>query len=152
MHSGIATMAREIVIGTAHHYNWVNLGAAINHPEKGKTLDLSADINKQKGIDDASVLVIPNNGYGDAQMVRALLFNHKPDAVFIFTDPRYWIWLFEIEREIRTKIPIFWLNIWDEYPAPMYNKDYYNSVDTLMGISKQTVNINRLVLEEDAKE
>ena len=152
MHSGIATMAREIVIGTAHHYNWVNLGAAINHPEKGKTLDLSADINKQKGIDDASVLVIPNNGYGDAQMVRALLFNHKPDAVFIFTDPRYWIWLFEMEREIRSKIPIVWLNIWDDYPAPVYNKNYYNSVDTLMGISKQTVNINKIVLGDDAED
>ena len=152
MHSGIATMAREIVIGTAHHYNWVNLGAAINHPEKGKTLDLSADINKQKGIDDASVLVIPNNGYGDAQMVRALLFNHKPDAVFIFTDPRDWIWLFEMEREIRSKIPIVWLNIWDDYPAPVYNKNYYNSVDTLMGISKQTVNINKIVLGDDAED
>ena len=43
MHSGIATMAREIVLGTCHKYNWVNLGAAINHPEKGKRIDLSQD-------------------------------------------------------------------------------------------------------------
>ena len=41
MHSGVATMAREIVIGTCHRYNWVNVGAAINHPEVGKKLDLS---------------------------------------------------------------------------------------------------------------
>jgi hypothetical protein len=33
----------------------------------------------------------------------------------------------------------------------MYNKDFYNSVDCLMGISKQTVNINKLVLGDDAK-
>ena len=34
--SGIATMAREIVVGTSHQFNWVNLGGAVNHPEKGK--------------------------------------------------------------------------------------------------------------------
>ena len=38
MHSGIATMAREFVVGTAHHFNWLNLGAAINHPEIGKKI------------------------------------------------------------------------------------------------------------------
>ena len=151
MHSGIATMAREIVIGTAHHYNWINLGAAINHPELGKTLELSGDINKKIGIEDASVLVQPNNGYGDAQMIRNLIKIHKPDAVFIFTDPRYWLWLFEIEREIRSTIPIVWLNIWDDYPAPIYNRDYYDSVDGLMAISKQTKNINEIVLGELSK-
>ena len=31
--SGISTMAKEIVLGTAHRFNWVNLGAAIQHPE-----------------------------------------------------------------------------------------------------------------------
>ena len=39
MHSGIATMARESVIGTSQHFNWVNLGAALNHPEAGKGFD-----------------------------------------------------------------------------------------------------------------
>ena len=151
MHSGIATMAREFVLGTAHQYNWFNLGAALKHPEAGKVMDLSADVNKRMGIEDADVKVMPNNGYGDANIIRQLIKQQKPDAIFIFTDPRYWIWLFEIEREIRSKIPIFWLNIWDDYPAPMYNKNYYNSVDLLMAISKQTKNINEIVLGEDAK-
>ena len=146
MHSGIATMAREFVTNSAHRFNWYNVGAAINHPEKGKVLDLSADINKLKGIEDADVKVQPNNGYGDAMLIRGLLKGDKYDAIFIFTDPRYWTWLFEIEREIRTKIPIVWLNIWDDYPAPNYNEDYYDSVDCLMSISKQTYNINKLVL------
>ena len=43
MTSGISTMAREIVIGTAHHYNWVNIGGAITHPDKGKRFDLNDD-------------------------------------------------------------------------------------------------------------
>jgi len=152
MHSGVATMAREFVVGTAQKYNWYNLGAALKHPEVGKVFDLSEDLNKKLDITDADVKVQPNNGYGDSNMIRMLLQREKPDAIFIFTDPRYWIWLFEIEREIRSKIPIMWLNIWDDYPAPMYNHDYYNSVDLLMGISKQTCNINKLVLGEKAKD
>lgn len=151
MHSGIATMAREFVINTSHHFNWYNVGAAINHPELGKVLDLSAEINKTIGIEDANVKVQPNNGYGDAGLVRRLLKEQNFDAIFIFTDPRYWTWLFEIEREIRSQIPIMWLNIWDDYPAPKYNEVYYDSVDVLMAISKQTKNINEIVLGEKAK-
>jgi glycosyltransferase involved in cell wall biosynthesis len=68
----------------------------------------------------------------------------------LITDPRYFIWLFNMENEIRKSIPIAYLNIWDDYPAPMYNLPYYEACDLLMGISKQTVNINKLVLEDKA--
>ena len=152
MHSGIATMAREIVVGTAQHFNWVNLGAAINHPEVGKGFDISQEVNKLTGIDDSDVKVLPNNGYGDAMQIRSLIQTERPDAIFIFTDPRYWIWLFEIEREIRNQIPLFYLNIWDDLPTPLYNKSYYESCDLLMAISKQTKNINEIVLGESAKD
>ena len=152
MHSGIATMAREIVTGTAHHYNWLNVGAAINHPEAGKGIDISAEVNKFAGIEDSWVRVLPYNGYGDAMLVRSLLQQEKPDAIFIFTDPRYWVWLFELEREIRNHIPILYLNIWDDLPAPLYNKAYYESCDLLMAISKQTKNINEIVLGDNAKD
>ena len=152
MHSGIGNMGKEIVLGTAHHFNWVNLGAALTHPEEGKAFDLSEQVNREVGIDDGYVRLIPSTGYGDAKRVRELLAVEKPDAILIFTDPRYWTWLFEIEREIRSQIPIFWLNIWDDYPAPLYNKPYYESVDVLMAISKQTKNINEIVLGEKAEE
>jgi hypothetical protein len=152
MHSGIATMAREIVVGTAHHFNWLNVGAAINHPEAGKGIDISPEINKVAELKDAWVRVLPNNGYGDAMLIRTLIQQEKPDAIFIFTDPRYWTWLFEIEREIRNQIPIHYLNIWDDLPAPLYNKAYYESCDLLMAISKQTKNINEIVLGEAAKD
>ena len=152
MHSGIATMAKEFVFGSVQHFNWVQLGAAIKHPDAGKQLDLSEDITKQTGVEDASVFLYPHNGYGDANIIRQLINKHKPDGIFIFTDPRYWSWLFDIEREIRQSMPIFYLNIWDDYPAPLYNRDFYNSCDLLMGISKQTVNINKLVLGDLAKD
>jgi glycosyltransferase involved in cell wall biosynthesis len=152
MHSGIATMAREIVVGTSHHFNWVNLGAAINHPEVGQGFDISQEVNRITGIEDSDVKVIPNNGYGDAMQIRGLISQERPDAIFIFTDPRYWTWLFEIEREIRNEIPLMYLNIWDDYPAPLYNKPFYESCDLLMAISKQTKNINELVLGEAVKD
>ena len=152
VHSGIATMAREIVVNSAHKYNWFNLGAAIQHPDLGKIIDLSSDMNKRHNIDDADVIVLPSNGYGDATTIRNILKTKDIDAIMIFTDPRYWTWLFEIEREVRSQVPIVWYNIWDDYPAPLYNKDYYRSVDTLLAISKQTKNINEIVLGEYAED
>jgi len=144
--SGIATMAREFVVGTAHHYNWVNVGGAINHPDQGKRLDLSEDTNKNAGITDASVTLYPIHGYGDPMFLKQILEIEKPDALMMFTDPRYWVWLFQMEHEIRKKIPIVYLNIWDDLPYPMYNKSFYESCDALLAISKQTENINRSVL------
>ena len=146
MTSGISTMAREIVVGTAHHYNWVNIGGAINHPDQGKKFDINDDTNKYAGITDASVTLYPINGYGDPMFLKQMLALEKPDAIMIFTDPRYWVWLFQMEHEIRKHIPIIYLNIWDDLPYPMYNKPFYESCDALLAISKQTENINRVVL------
>ena len=151
VHSGVATIARELVLNTAQHFNWVNVGGAINHPEAGKRLDLSADTNTNTGLIDSSVILYPSNGYGDARVIRQLISVEKPDAIFLITDPRYFIWLFQIENEIRRKMPIIYLNIWDDYPAPMYNRPYYESCDALLAISKQTKNINELVLGDKAK-
>jgi glycosyltransferase involved in cell wall biosynthesis len=151
VHSGVATVARELVLHTAQHFNWVNVGGAINHPEAGKRMDLSPDTNKNTDLTDSSVILYPTNGYGDARLIRQLIQIEKPDAIFLITDPRYFIWLFQIENEIRKKMPIIYLNIWDDYPAPMYNRSYYESCDALLAISKQTKNINTLVLGDKAK-
>jgi len=151
MSSGISTMAREIVVGTAHHYNWVNIGGAIQHPEQGKRLDLTEDTNKQTGITDASVILYPTSGYGTPELIRQMLEMEKPDAIMFFTDPRYWVWLFQMEHEIRSKVPMIYLNIWDDLPYPMYNKSFYESCDTLLAISKQTENINYSVLDKQVE-
>jgi glycosyltransferase involved in cell wall biosynthesis len=151
VHSGVATVARELVLNTAQHFNWVNVGGAIRHPESGKRLDLSQDTNNNTGLTDTSVVLYPTDGYGDTRLIRQLIQIEKPDAIFLITDPRYFIWLFQIENEIRKKTPIVYLNIWDDYPAPMYNRAYYESCDALLAISKQTKNINTLVLGDKAK-
>ena len=151
VHSGVATIARETVINTAHHFNWVNIAGAIKHPEKGKRFDLSADTNKNAKIDDASVILYPTDGYGNIELVRQLIEIEKPDALMIITDPRYYEWLFMLENEIRKQIPIIYLNIWDDFPTPLYNKSFYEACDALLAISKQTKLINELVLGDKAE-
>jgi len=151
MHSGIATVGREVVIGTSHKYNWVNIGGAIQHPDFGKRFDVSDDTNKNANINDSSVIIYPANGYGDHAFLRQIMSIEKPDAIMLITDPRYFTWLFAIENEIRKEIPIVYINIWDDLPAPYYNRAFYESCDVLFGISKQTVNINKLVLGDKAK-
>ena len=147
VHSGVATIAKEIVCHTAHHFNWIQIGGSINHPEKGKRLDLSQSTNEVMGIKDSSVFVYPVDNYGTTREIRELIKIEKPDALFLITDPRYFLHIWNMEQEIRKSIPITYLNIWDDYPAPMFNQPYYEACDLLMGISKQTVNINKLVLK-----
>ena len=151
VHSGVATVAKEIVIQTAQHFNWVNLAGAIKHPEKGKRLDISADTAEITGVEDASITLYPVDGYGDTRVIREVINIERPDAIMLITDPRYFMHIWNMEQEIRKSIPIAYLNIWDDYPAPMYNRPYYEACDLLMGISKQTVNINKLVLKGHEK-
>jgi len=151
VHSGVATVGREVVMNTSQHFNWVNIAGSISHPEAGKRLDLSQSTNESNGLTDSSVFLYPVNDYGGPDVLRQIIELEKPDAIMLITDPRYFIWLFSIENEIRKNIPITYLNIWDDYPAPLYNKAFYEACDLLMGISKQTVNINNIVLGEKAK-
>lgn len=144
--SGIATVSRDMVIGTVQHFDWVQVGAAINHPDKGKILDLSQNAKDLTGVEDASVKIYCNDGYGDPLLLRRLIFAEKPDAILHFTDPRFWGWLYNMEHEIRTKIPLMYLNIWDSVPTPIWNKEAYASCDLLMAISKQTYGINHRAL------
>ena len=141
MTSGIATMSKEIVMGTIHKYDWVQLGAAIKHPEFGKIVDVNDDIRKRTGVADANLKIIPYNGYGDMGILRKLIEDEKPDAILHFTDPHYWQWLYDAEHEIRQKVPLLFYHIWDDLPDPIYNRDYYESCDWLGCISKQTYGI-----------
>lgn len=145
MASGIANVSKQLVLGTVDKYDWVQLGAAIKHPEAGKVMDLSEDVRKKTGVVDASVKIYPFDGYGNPDVIRQLLMIEKPDAILHFTDPRYWIWLYEMAHEIRQSVPLFFYHIWDDLPDPKYNRDYYESCDWLGCISKQTYGIVKRV-------
>ena len=151
MASGIATMSKELVLGTAHKYDWFQVGAAINHPEAGKILDVSDDIRNTYGIQDANVKILPWNGYGNADLIRQLINSEKPDAILHFTDPRYWTWLYDIEHEIRQNVPLLFYAIWDDLPDPLYNRNYYESCDWIGCISRQTYGIIKRLSALDTK-
>ena len=149
MASGIANVSKQFVLGTVDKYDWVQLAAAIQHPDFGKVFDLSEEVSKVTRVPNASVKLYPYNGYGDADVIRQLLMIERPDAILHFTDPRYWIWLYDIEHEIRQTTPIFFYHIWDDLPDPKYNRDYYESCDWIGCISKQTYGITRRVWGSD---
>ena len=151
MASGIATMSKELVLGTAHKYDWFQVGAAINHPEAGKVLDVSQDIQERYGIKDANVKILPWNGYGNPDLIRQLINAEKPDAIVHFTDPRYWTWLYDIEHEIRQNVPLLFYAIWDDLPDPMYNRNFYESCDWIGCISKQTYGIIKRIGDRNDK-
>ncbi len=150
-HSGVSQIAREFVINSCHHYNFACVGGAVKHPDKGKVFDMNKPMGKEAGIEDANVMLYPTDGYGDIEFIRTLIKRENPDAIFMITDPRYYEWLFQNEMEFRRKMPVIYLNIWDDVPAPVYNKEFYESCDALLGISKQTVNINKMVLGNKAE-
>jgi glycosyltransferase involved in cell wall biosynthesis len=151
MTSGISTMSKEIVIGTIHKYDWVQLGAGINHPELGKVIDVSQDVRNRTGIHDANLKIIPYNGYGDIGILRKLINEEKPDAILHFTDPHYWQWLYDNEFEVRQQVPLLFYHIWDNLPDPKFNRDYYESCDWIGCISKQTYGIVHRVGKSDSK-
>jgi glycosyltransferase involved in cell wall biosynthesis len=151
MTSGIATMSKEFVLGTVHKYDWIQLGASIKHPEGGKIISLNDDVKSRTGVEDASVTVIPYNGYGDIQIIRKLIKEEKIDAILHFTDPHYWQWLYDNEHEIRQHVPIMYYHIWDNVPDPQYNRDFYESCDWLGCISKLTYGIVNRVGKRDDK-
>ena len=141
LHSGIATQSKEIVLSTIHKYDWVQLGAALKHPDAGKVFDVSEDVRKESGVEDASLKIYASNGYGTPDVLRQLINIEKPDAILHFTDPRYWTWLYDMEHEIRENCPILYYTIWDDLPDPLYNRNYYESCDWLGAISRQTYGI-----------
>jgi glycosyltransferase involved in cell wall biosynthesis len=147
MHSGIATMSREFVIGTCETFDWVQIGGAIKHPEEGKVVDMSQALLEEENV-KGFLKIYPISGYGNPDMLREIIHIEKPDAILHFTDPRFWTWLYNMEHEIRQQIPIMYYNIWDDLPDPEYNKYFYKSCDLLLAISKQTYGINKRLLPE----
>jgi len=141
MSSGVGTMSREFVLGTLQHYDWVQIGGAIRHPEDGKIVDMNDAMRKQTGVENAYLKIYPISGYGNTDLLRAIIDMESPDAILHYTDPRFWGFLYQMEHEIRQEIPIFYYNIWDDLPYPMWNEPFYESCDLIMNISKQTHNI-----------
>ena len=95
VHSGVATVGKEIVVETCHHFNWVQIAGAIKHPDHKKKMDISKDCGVHAGINDASVFLYGVDGYGTSEIVRQIIQIEKPDAILLITDPRYFTHIFK---------------------------------------------------------
>lgn len=80
--------------------------------------------------------IVPVDGFGDKMKIRTALAVEKPDIMLLFTDPRFFIHIFEMEDEIHDCCPIAYWNIWDNFPPPTFNHVLYDSCDLLNCINK----------------
>ncbi len=132
--SGVGTQTKymcEALLNTGR-YSIVSLGGAIKHN------DYTPQLIDPYGEDWK---IVPVDGYGSPEMIRSVLRTEKPDILWFMTDPRFWGWLWQMENEIRPLLPMVYYHVWDNYPVPMYNRNYYLSNDAVATISKVTDNI-----------
>ena len=132
--SGVGTQTKymiEALLKTGK-YRFYCLAGAIKHPNYNVQM-------VQPWNDDW--MIKPVDGYGNPQIVRAVIDEYRPDALWFMTDPRFYTWLWEISAEIRKNVPMIYYHVWDNYPNPIYNKKFYESNDVVCTISKLTDDI-----------
>lgn len=143
--TGVAIQTRYMIEGLLKtgNYSVVSLGGSINDPR----LDKSA-IWDERWKEDWKIFPVGNNGvsgsemyFGNPDIIRSVLRTERPDIMWIMTDPRYWQWLWGMEDEIRSNVPIVYYHVWDNYPIPHFNTDSYLSNDAIISASKLTRDI-----------
>ena len=119
--SGVGTQTRHLINGLLKKGCWSfrQLGAAVQHD------------NYDTVVVNPDFVIKPTDGFGTQEMIRVILATEKPDAILIFTDPRFFTWLFEIEDEIHQVCPIFWWHVWDNCPYPEFNDRFYEATDLI---------------------
>ena len=118
--SGVGTQTKymiEALLKTGR-YQFFCLGGAIQHADY-------TPIKVEHWGDDWQIY--PIDGYGNHEIIRSVLQKEKPDMLWFMTDPRFFPWLWEIEDEIRSLVPMVYYHVWDNYPYPTFNKIWYDS-------------------------
>ncbi len=119
--SGVGTQTRHLLNGLVNKGEWTfrQFGAAMKHNDY-RTIVVNEDL-----------IIKPIDGFGNRDLIRVTLATEKPDAILIFTDPRFFIWLFEMEDEVHQMCPILWWHVWDNHPYPKFNETLYQSTDLI---------------------
>lgn len=132
--TGVGIMSNNIIKDSNHLIDWCQIGGAYKK-----------DKPEIRSDNDKYLVIYPYDTYGDPDYLRHIIELEKPDIILHFTDPRFWIWLYEMEYELRKiyGIPIAYYSIWDNLPIPKWNEPYYRSCDALIAISKLTDKIHR---------
>jgi len=126
--SGVGTQSHMLIQGliSTGKYTFRCLGGAIKHQDY-RTIKVNDDY-----------YVKPVDGFGSKEMIRELLLGEKPDAIVIFTDPRQFIWLWEMQDEIKQICPITYWHVWDNDPYPQFNNVWFESTDLINCLSYKT--------------
>jgi len=119
--SGVGCQSRFLMNGLVETGKWTvrQFGAAIKH----------SDYRSVKVNDD--FIIKPVDGFGDQQLIKTTLAVERPDVLILFTDPRFFIWLWEMEDEVHQICPIAYWHVWDNRPVPDFNKVLYDSTDLI---------------------
>jgi glycosyltransferase involved in cell wall biosynthesis len=136
--SGVGTQTRymiEALLKTGK-FQFLCFGGAITH------VDYKPQKTEEWGDD---WIIWPIDGYGSPDLIRSMIRQQKPDVLWFMTDPRFWTWLWEMDHEIRPFMPMVYYHVWDNYPYPYFNKQYYDSNDVIATISKVTDDIVKTV-------
>ncbi len=126
--SGVGIQARYLINGLLEtgQYSFRCFGAAMKH----------TNYDVIKVSDD--FIVKPIDGFGDTDMLRLALATERPDALFLFTDPRFFMYMWEMEDEIHQICPIVYWHVWDNGPFPEYNDVLYQGTDLINCHSHKT--------------
>ena len=132
--SGVGIQTKYIIetLLKTGRYKFVCLGAAMQHE--------SYSVQKVEDYGD-DWTIYPVDGYGSQEIVRSMMWQEKPDIIWFMTDPRFYGWLWDMENEIRPLAPMVYYHVWDNYPYPIFNKNFYESTDVIASISKLTYDV-----------
>jgi glycosyltransferase involved in cell wall biosynthesis len=137
--TGVAVQSNHLIKGLlkTNKYEVVQLGAAVYH-DNYETVKVKEDFT-----------IIPINGFGDKDTIRSMLVSYVPDVLIMFSDSRFFGHIFEMEDEIHQICPIMWWHVWDNRPTPIFNKTYYDSIDTINCISELTYRLCKEIVDEE---
>lgn len=126
--SGVGTQARWLIHGLINtgKYSFRCFGGAVRH-DSYETTAVNPDF-----------IIKPTDGFGDRNLLRQTLVQLQPDALMLFTDPRFFIWVWEMADEIRQICPITYWHLWDNDPWPDFNRVLYESTDLINCINWPT--------------
>lgn len=126
--TGVGTQARWLIDGLVRtgKYSFRCFGGAVKH-DKYDVLRPNDDL-----------VIRPVDGFGDPNLLRQTLMSERPDVLLLFTDPRFFIWVWEMADEIHTVCPIAYNHLWDCDPYPSFNEPFYRDTDLINCINKPT--------------
>lgn len=141
MPSGVGVQSKFLIEGLIKtgKYEVIQLGAAKHHE------DMSPQIINE------DFTIIPSVGFGNKDIIRSLLASESPAAIILFTDSRFFTYLFEMEDEIHEVCPIIWWHVWDNRPTPKFNEKLYRSIDQINCISDLTYKMCKELNIKDAE-